>query len=149
LDMIIAYGTLCEYITKLEDTDLNPEEKVWTLTEVKAHQGPLKQSHQDYKDSLYNVLMRWDDGSESYEQLEMIIKDDPVTLATYAKNHNLLNKPGWNKLKAIARRFVNGSYGNHHIEYNVMANKHSNGPIFPFGIHVPHNVKHAYNGNTK
>ena len=153
-DEIIAYGTLCDYIADLEDADLNPEEKIWTFTEVKAHQGPLKRSHKDYKGSLYNVLVRWDDGSETYEPLEMIIKDDPVTLAAYAKRHNLLNKPGWKKLKAIAWRLVHDSYGNHHLEYNVMANKHNSGPIFQFGIQVLRNVKHAYkrdikNGNTK
>jgi hypothetical protein len=53
-DEIIAYGTLCEYID-LEDANLNPEEKFWTMTEVKSHQRPLKKSHKDYKDSLYNV----------------------------------------------------------------------------------------------
>jgi hypothetical protein len=40
----------------------------------------------------------WEDGSEMFEQLEMIIKDDPVTLASNALKHDLLGCPGWKEL---------------------------------------------------
>jgi hypothetical protein len=30
-DEVIAYGTLCEDIADLEDAELNPDEKIWTL----------------------------------------------------------------------------------------------------------------------
>jgi DNA-directed RNA polymerase subunit L len=43
----------------------------------------------------------WEDGSESYEPLEMIIKDDLVTLASYALKHDLLGHPRWKKLIGI------------------------------------------------
>jgi hypothetical protein len=63
----------------------------------------LKKSHKDYKGSLYNVFILWDDGSETYEPLEMVIKDDPVTLTAYARKHKLLDQPVWKKLKTLAR----------------------------------------------
>ena len=153
-DEIIGYNTLCECIEDLEDEDIEPEEKVWTFKEVLAHQGPLKKSDKDYKGSLYNVKILWDDGSETYEPLEMVIKDDPVTLAAYARKHKLLDQPVWKKLKTLARRLVHDPEGVHHLHYNVMANKLTTGPIYQFGIEVPRNVKHAYeldkkNGNTK
>jgi hypothetical protein len=34
----------------------------------------------------------------------MSIKDDPVTLASYALKHDLLGRPGWKNLKAIATK---------------------------------------------
>jgi hypothetical protein len=70
---------------------------------------------------LYNVKILWDDGSETYEPLEMVIKDDPVTLAAYARKNKLLEKPVWKKLKTLARRLVHDPEGVHHLHYNVMA----------------------------
>jgi hypothetical protein len=79
----MAYGILCECIEDLEDEDLTSEHKAWIFTDIIGHQGPLRKSHKDYKGSLYNVFLLWDIGSESYEPLEMVIKDDPVTFASY------------------------------------------------------------------
>jgi hypothetical protein len=86
----MAYGTLCESVEDLEDEDVTSEQKVWTFTDVIGHQGPLRKSHKD--------------GSETYEPLDMIIKDYPITLASYALKHDLLGIPGCLKLKAIATR---------------------------------------------
>ena len=112
------------------------------------HQGPINSQHKDYKGSAYNVLVEWDDGTQTYEPLNMMIKDDPLTLATYAKENNLLNTPSWKRLKGIA---------NSHPNLQRMVNKTKTRPSTPtyqFGIQVPRNVKEAYaldarNGNTK
>jgi hypothetical protein len=100
---INAYGTLCECSEDLEDEDLTSEQKDWTLTDFIGHQGPLRKSHSDWE-SLYNVLLLWEDGSETYEPLEMIIKDHPVTFDSYAIKHDLLGCPLWKKLKDIANK---------------------------------------------
>jgi DNA-directed RNA polymerase subunit L len=38
--------------------------------------------------------MIWDDGSDTFELLEMVMKDEPVALASYALKHDLLGRPG-------------------------------------------------------
>ena len=45
----------------------------------------------------------WEDGSETWEPLSEVIAADPVTLAVYAKDNDLLDTPGWKKLKRYAR----------------------------------------------
>jgi hypothetical protein len=81
-----------------------------------------------------------------------MIKDDPVTLAKYAEDNNLLDTPGWKQLNRIARskkkiqRMLK--------QANLSSNKRSKGPIYQFGVQVPRNVKEAYeldkqNGNSK
>ena len=45
-----------------------------------------------------------ENGEIIYEPLKNILEDDPVTLAKYAKDHNLLNVEGWKRLKPLARR---------------------------------------------
>jgi hypothetical protein len=40
------------------------------------------------------VLVEWETGEITYEPLDLIASDDPVTCAEYAKKHNLLDIPG-------------------------------------------------------
>ena len=46
-------------------------------------------------------MERW---FKKYEPLTQMIADDPVICDLYAKEQGLLDKPGWNRLKGIARR---------------------------------------------
>jgi hypothetical protein len=39
---------------------------------------------------------------QSYEPLQLMITDDPMTLATYAKEHDMLTTPSWKRLKPVA-----------------------------------------------
>ena len=78
-------------------------DSAWSLLEFTGHKGPLYPHHQDYKVSSYNVLVHWEDGSETYEPLDIMAKDDPVTLAKYALDNDLLELPGWKRLRCIAK----------------------------------------------
>ena len=53
--------------------------------------------------SKYNVMVEWESGEITEEPLSIMIKDDPVTLAMYAKKNNLLEVDGWKQLRRIAR----------------------------------------------
>jgi hypothetical protein len=75
-------------------------------------------------------------------------------LAAYARKHSLFNEPGWKKLKIIARRLVHDKQGVYHLNYNVMEDKQTKGPVYKFGIQVPCNISNSYeldkkNSNTK
>jgi hypothetical protein len=48
----------------------------------------------DYKGSTYNVLVAWETGASTYEPLDLIASDDPITCTEYALKHNLLDEPG-------------------------------------------------------
>ena len=81
----------------------------------------------------------WEDNSMSWEPIPLMIAADPVTMAVYAKEHGLLNTPGWKKLKSYARRakkllrMVNAS--KRAQRYNAITYK--------FGVRVPRTVKEA------
>ena len=55
---------------------------------------------------MYNVLVKWEDGSTTYEHLQLMIEDDPISLALYARKNNLLKTPGWKRLNHIAQDTV-------------------------------------------
>jgi hypothetical protein len=119
--------------------------------DTKAHS---RRKIQPFKGSIYNVLVEWEYGSQTYEPLDIIIRDDTVTLVIYAKKNNLLDKPVWKRLKHVARNLVPNKLDSKSMTFNVCAGKQTKGPVYQFGIQVPRNVKQAYelenrNGNTK
>ena len=98
LDDLISYNQLMEY---LEDkTDTGPlEDGFYRFKCIKDHKGPYTSSDPEYNGSSYNLLIEWEPGEQTWEPLSNIIASDPYTSAVYAKEHNLLNTPGWKKSK--------------------------------------------------
>ena len=113
------------------------------------HQGLLKHHDAKYKGSQWNVLVYWDDGTQTWEPLNIIGKHDKITLAKYTKNNNLLSKPGWKFLckPAKCQCFLN-------IASNAIKWHHDPTQMqYKFGMQLPHNYAKALqldkeNGNT-
>jgi hypothetical protein len=72
-DEIISYDTLCDLVENQND-DIIEEEKTWNFKSIQGQQGPLKKNDPNYKCSSYNVLVEWEDGSNTYEPLDLIIR---------------------------------------------------------------------------
>jgi hypothetical protein len=51
----------------------------------------------DYKGSTYNVLVSSGTGESTYEPLDLIASDDPITRAEYALKHNSLDETRWKR----------------------------------------------------
>ena len=81
---ILTYNEILEYITKNEEQDDN-QAIVWKLKHIAGHQGPIKKGDPGYNGSKFNVLVEWETGESTYEPLDVIAADDPVTCAIYAK----------------------------------------------------------------
>ena len=96
LDEIIAYNELSNIIEDQHNRELNnPTSMHWTFKAITEHQGPIKPSNARYIGSSYNVLVHWEDGSDTFEPLSVMAKADPLTCALYAKDNDLLDTPGW------------------------------------------------------
>ena len=95
---IISYNQVLTCLEKENQED----ESVYKFRAITGHQGPLKKNDPNYNSSLYNVMVEWETGEITEEPLSIIAQDAPVTCTAYAKEHNLLHLPEWNKLKHIA-----------------------------------------------
>ena len=80
---------LLEYIVKNEEQDAD-QAMVWKFKCIAGHQGPLKNGDPGYNGSKFNVLVEWVTGESTYEPLDVIAADDPVTCTIYAKDKGLL-----------------------------------------------------------
>ena len=47
--------------------------------------------HRKGKDRKFEVLVKWETEEEKWEPLKIMVKEDPITLAAYAAEHDLLN----------------------------------------------------------
>ena len=102
---------------------------------IASHQGLLNRGYPGYNGSKFNVLVEWETGESTYEPLDVIAADDPVTCAIYAKEKGLLNEPGWQCFKLIATR------ENRLLRMTNQAKLHSYrcSLKYKFGYQVPNN----------
>lgn len=142
---LMTYGEVLNHINK--DTE---QEVLWRYKKISGHQGPLTSRDKDYKGSAYNVLVEWENGEISYEPLKVIMADDPITCAIYARENGLLDTPGWKTLKKWGRRDkVLQRQAN-----QAKLRSFNTAPRFKYGFELPKNFEHALfldnrNGNTK
>ena len=103
VEEIFTHNELLDYINNSEEDDLVE----WKFREILAHEGPLPKSHPNYNGSTYNLQIEWESGEITNEPLNIIASDEPVSCAMHGKKHDLLDKPGWKRFKALARRNKN------------------------------------------
>ena len=103
LEEIISYNELSDLVTESLAANDTGQQDFASYSAILDHQGPLENHYPKYKGSLYNVLIQWDDGTQTWEPLNFIGKQDPMTLACYAHDKGMLNKPGWKFLRCTAK----------------------------------------------
>ena len=64
----------------------DPDNQAWTFDAIVKHRKS--------KNNKYEVLVHWRTGEETWEELNWIADQDPITIAKYAKEHKLLKMPG-------------------------------------------------------
>ena len=145
------YEELMSYNDIIAHLERDQEESVlWKFKRIIGHQGPLAATDPDYNGSNYNVQVEWENGEITYEPLSVLAADDPVTCAIYARDHDLLDKPGWKRFKGIAKR---------QKKMLRMANQAKlrsfrTAPRYKYGFEIPRDYQHAVrlderNKNTK
>ena len=108
MEEVILYNELSDLVNESMAAKESGQHE-FTCSGITNYQGPLKKHDPRYKGSSYNVLVDWDDHTQMWEPINIIGKQDPVTLAHYAHDNGLLNKPGWKFLCCMAKhqRFIN------------------------------------------
>jgi hypothetical protein len=62
-------------------------------------QGPLRQDHDEYRGSAYNIRVEWEDETTSWVPLSDLLLDDPVSCAKLGQREGSLDRKGWTRLK--------------------------------------------------
>jgi hypothetical protein len=129
---MLTYNELIEALNRPNEDDTER----WTYDEIISHRskkiGPNKYERQ--------VLIKWDTGELSWEPLLSIKKDDPVTLAEYARRKNLLEQTSWNWAKRFLKSAKSFKRYNKQMQ---LAKRKRRKTRFKFGQRVPRTIKEA------
>ena len=116
---------------------------LWTFSTVLDHKTENNQ---------VQVKIQWDNGDVTWEPLNSLRKDDPVTLAKYAHKKGITNKRGWKWSRKINKRPKK-------LLRMLRINASQKGAArktvkYKFGVQIPKHPMHALeldrlNGNTK
>jgi hypothetical protein len=97
VDNILTYNEILDHIEKDYSKVEHDTELLYKFRQITAHQGPLRSLDKDYKGSAFNVLVECETGESTYEPLDLIGSDKPVTCAEYAVKHGLIDTLGWKR----------------------------------------------------
>ena len=97
-EAIMSYVQILDHLDQQEQ-----QEDLYKYRAITGHKGPLLPEDENYKDSKYNVMVKWETGEITDEPLSLIAADDPVTCSEYTKKPDLLHLDGWKRLKHIAK----------------------------------------------
>ena len=141
----MAYQKIIDYIEAENDRD-----PVWKFKAIVGHQGPLRPSHPDYNGSTYNVQVHWENDEVTFEPLNVIAADNPVSCAIYARDNDLLDKEGWKRFKTIAKR----QKKMFRMANQAKLRSFRTSKRYMYGYEVPRNYEDAVridqeNGNTR
>ena len=122
---ILTYNEILNQQDQQENTDNN--DKTFMFESILDHcRGQGRK---------YEVLVQCE---ETWELLRMMIKADPITMATYAANNDLLNEEQWKRLRTYHRQ---QKYIMKLITRALTGRKR--GVHYKFGVQVPNNYNHA------
>ena len=102
---------------------------MWTFSKILDHRTA--------EQGKIELEVLWDNGETSWEPLTMMRKDDPVTIAAYARDRKLLEQRGWKWAKHLARREKKLVRLLKIMKASQKYQKRNFGTTFKFGIKVP------------
>ena len=133
LDDIMSYNDILDYV---ERENNNEDGTHWRFRKIINHSLiPAKKG----RDARTEVQMVCETGATSTETLEALMRDIPVDLAMYAKENDLLELEGWNKLKRLASR----SKLTERLVKQAKLHSLKYSPKYKYGFEIPKNYKDA------
>lgn len=136
---IMSYNELSDLVERQQRAEEAGELSTFGYTSIEGHQGPLRQGHPHHKGSKWNVIVQWEDGTRTFEPLQVFAKDDPYMAAKYAHDNKLLDIDGWKFLKRIAKK---EKLLNRMLRQCKMKSQRR-GIRYKFGVRVPNNRSEA------
>ena len=141
---IYDYEELVNALTKPDEEAA----ETWEFDEIIGHCW----SKEPGRKGKVDVQVKWvGDYEPTWEPLEVIKKDDPVTLAHYALENELLEQSMWK----WAKRYVKNAKKLERMTRQVRMNKKRTGKgiKYKFGVRIPRSIHEAYvldqeNGNN-
>ena len=132
---IMTYNEIVDFMTR----DTNEENgEYWKFRKIIGHEK-VSQHHKNYNGSSYNLRIAWENGEVSEVPLKQFTHDAPVECALYAKENDLLDEPGWKRLRRTANRSIQIV----RMINQVRLRQFRSSPKYMFGYQIPKSLKQS------
>ena len=141
---IMTYNAVIDQLKKQAriEQEHGEDELFYSFRSIEGHrQNPARKT--------WEIRVLWEDKTETWEPLAEFWRSDPITVAVYAKEHGLLDTPGWKRLKPYVK---NNKKVNRMTKQAILSSmRHA--ARYKFGVQVPATPREAMeldkkNGNT-
>ena len=104
VEELITCNQLLDHLEQAEEQDNSMDQELCRFRAIIGHEGPLKVTDPNWKDSKWNVQIEWETGEITSEPLRVLEADDPITCVAYAKEKNLYNLDGWKRFRHLIKK---------------------------------------------
>ena len=132
---IVTYDTIIKGIdTQLQhEYELEDKGKLFSFRDITDNRIIKGTSYS------YEVLVYWEDGNSTCEPVSVMRRDDPISLARYTRDNDLMDNTGWNQL----HRYVMNTNTTNHLFKATNDKYHRKTVNIKFGINIPRYHKEA------
>ena len=128
------YHLTYEEIINLLNKETEDGYHLWTFKEILDHRFCKKNGK-----TFIQVKVLRDTNEETWEELNMMKADDPITVSKCVEVKGLMDKPYWR----WARRYLKNKKKFMRLCRQVFLARKRTGPVYKFGVQVPRNTKEA------
>jgi len=147
---IAAYNDIIDFIEQDQTWG-----GVWKFRKILGHKKCTTKERKEFH-CTWKVLVEWESGEITWQPLHNkdkwgVYDTDPVTVAIYARENNLLKTPGW-KLPLI-KKCAKTQQRMIRMAHQAKLHSYRTKPVYMYGVQVPRNYEQAIqmdkeNGNT-
>ena len=143
---IMIYNEILNHIERDNNDD---DGTYWKYSRIVSHQHTPR-GNKDRNGSEYNVEVEWEIGDVTMEPLDFIAEDVKLDLAVYAKENDLIDKPGWIRFRDLAKNEKKTL----RLIKQARLRSFQTAPKYMYGFKIPKDYNEAVeldvrNGNTK
>ena len=128
--MIMTYEEIINMLNKETEDGYH----LWTFKEILNHRLVKRDGK-----NLMEIEVLWDTGEKTWEPLNTIKADDPITISKYVEKQGLIDKPYWK----WANRYLKNKKKFLRMCRQVFLSRQRTGPVYKFGVQVPRDTKEA------
>ena len=101
VEELITYIQLLDHLEQAEEQVNSMDQEVYKFRAIIGHEGTLKATVPNWKDSKYNVQIEWE---ITFDPLSVIPTADSISCAAYAREKNLYNLDGWKRFRHLIKK---------------------------------------------
>ena len=131
---VMTYNAIIDQLEKQarDEEEIGEDELFYSFQSIEGHR-------RNPATNRWDIRVKWEDRTETWEPLGEFARNDPMTVAVYAKEHDLLETAGWKRFKP----YVKNTKKVNRMTKQAVLSSMRHGVRYKFGVQVPKTPREA------